>query len=178
MPNEFWHPRRGPQGRPDAERRCPMNPQSLPELPFEPERYELYEEPRYQFEPDRRDFLRAVGGGIVVFLVLDEADAQQRGQRRGGGAGAGGGQDLAARLHIAEDGTVTVYTGKVEVGQNSRTSLSQAVAEELRLPAGNLGARLRLVMADTDQVPFDAGTFGSQTTPQMAPQLRRAAAAA
>ena len=33
-------------------------------------------------------------------------------------------------------------------------------------------------MADTDVVPFDMGTFGSRTTPAMAPQLRRAAAAA
>ena len=108
-----------------------MNQKPLPELPFEPERYELYEEPRYQFEQDRRDFLRAVGGGIVVFLVLGEADAQQpgRGGGRGrGGFGGGGTQDLAARLHIAEDGTVTVYTSKVEVSQNSRTSLTQAVA--------------------------------------------------
>src|ERR1700758_2785936 len=116
-----------------------MNPKLLPELPFEPERYEMYEDPRYQFEPDRRDFLRAAGGGIVVFLVLGEADAQQPGRGRGR---AGGPQDLAARLHIAEDGTVTVYTGKVEVGQNSRTSLSQAVAEELRVPV----ASVRLVM--------------------------------
>jgi nicotinate dehydrogenase subunit B len=151
-----------------------MNPTSRVELPLEPERYELYEEPRYQFEPDRRDFLRAVGGGIMVFLVLGEADAQQPGQRRGGGAGRGGSQDLAARLHIAQDGTVTVYTGKVEVGQNSRTSLSQAVAEELRAPV----ASIRLVMGDTALTPNDGGTSGSQTTPSTFPQLRRAAAAA
>ena len=42
--------------------------------------------------------------------------------------------DVAAWLHIAEDGRVTVYTGKVEVGQNIRTSLTQAVAEELHVP--------------------------------------------
>ncbi len=42
--------------------------------------------------------------------------------------------ELAAWLHIAEDGTITVYTGKTEVGQNIRTSLAQAVAEELRAP--------------------------------------------
>src|SRR5882672_738222 len=33
-------------------------------------------------------------------------------------------------------------------------------------------------MADTDLTPYDAGTFGSRTTPTMAPQLRKAAAAA
>jgi isoquinoline 1-oxidoreductase len=150
-----------------------MNRKPLPELPSEPERYELYEEPRYQFEPDRRDFLRAAGGSLVVFLVLAEADAQQPGRGRGRGFG-GGPQELAARLHIDEDGTVTVYTGKVEVGQNSRTSLTQAVAEELRVPV----ASVRLVMADTALTPNDGGTSGSQTTPGTFPQLRRAAAAA
>src|SRR5262249_6710057 len=79
-----------------------------------------------------------------------------------------------AWLHIAESGAVTAYTGKVEVGQNIRTSLTQAVAEELRVPT----SAIKLVMGDTDLTPFDAGTFGSQTTPQMFPQLRKDAAAA
>src|SRR5678816_2900803 len=35
-----------------------------------------------------------------------------------------------------------------------------------------------MIMGDTDQVPFDAGTFGSRTTPQMGTQLRKAAATA
>jgi len=143
---------------------------------MEPERYELFEEPRYQFDPDRREFLRVAGGGILVCLVLGEAFAQQRpGQGRGrGGLGGGGTQELGARLHIGETGEVTVYTGKVEVGQGSRTSLSQVVAEELRLPI----SAIRLVMADTDLTPNDGGTSGSGTTPRTAPQLRRAAAAA
>ena len=34
------------------------------ELWIEPERYELFEKPRYHFEPDRRDFLKLLGGGI------------------------------------------------------------------------------------------------------------------
>src|SRR5439155_8527904 len=79
-----------------------------------------------------------------------------------------------AWLHIDESGRVTVYTGKVELGQNSRTSLSQVVAEELRLPL----AEVALVMADTERTPFDMGTFGSMTTPTMAVQLRKVAAAA
>ena len=69
---------------------------------------------------------------------------------------------------------VTVFTGKAEVGQNIRTSLSQAVAEELRLPI----AAIVMVMADTQLVPWDAGTFGSRSTPDMGAQLHRAAAAA
>jgi isoquinoline 1-oxidoreductase len=69
---------------------------------------------------------------------------------------------------------VTVFTGKVEVGQNIRTSLSQTVAEELRIPP----ASIRMVMGDTDLTPFDMGTFGSRTTPTMVPQLRKVSATA
>src|SRR5262249_38602737 len=79
-----------------------------------------------------------------------------------------------AWLHIGEDSAITVYTGKVEVGQNIRTSLTQAVAEELRVPVG----RVRLVMADTQLTPYDGGTAGSRTTPDMGAQLRRVGAAA
>lgn len=145
------------------------------ECSLEPERYELFEAPRYRFDIDRRAFLRIAGGGIVVYLFWTEAAAQQPG-RRGFGRGFGGNmpQELGAWLHIDETGRVTVYTGKVEIGQNIRTSLSQVVAEELHLPVG----AVTLVMADTDHTPFDMGTFGSATTPRMAPQLRSAAAAA
>ena len=75
---------------------------------------------------------------------------------------------------IGENGKVTVYTGKVEVGQNIRTSLSQAVAEELHVPI----SKIELVMGDTKLTPFDMGTFGSRTTPTMNLQLRKVAAAA
>ena len=60
------------------------------------------------------------------------------------------------------------------MGQNARTSLTQAVAEELRAPL----ASIAMVMGDTELTPFDMGTVGSQTTPRMWPQIRRAAAAA
>ena len=73
-------------------------------------------------------------------------------------------REIGAWLHIGEDSAVTVYTGKVEIGQNIRTSLAQVVAEELRAPLKSI----RVVMADTALVPFDAGTFGSRTTPAMA----------
>ena len=127
---------------------------------------------------NRRTFFKTLGQGVVVLLFAETALAQEAGgRRRGGGGGFRGGQrpaDLDAWLHIGEDGIVTVYTGKVEVGQNIRTSLSQAVAEELRTPVTGI----RLIMADTDLVPFDGGTAGSRTTPDMAPQLHRVGATA
>ena len=106
-----------------------------------------------------------------MLVAAPPSESQESGRA---GRAEGAETDLAAWLHVAEDGSVTVFTGKVEVGQNMRTSLSQAVAEELRAPLESI----RLVMADTDLTPFDMGTFGSRSTPDMAPQLRKAAAAA
>lgn len=122
----------------------------------------------------RRDFFAALGGGIVVVLIADDSDAQEAGGGQRRGMREPMPQQVSAWLHIGEDGLITAYTGKVEVGQNSRTSLTQAVAEELHAPVGSV----RMVMGDTVLTPFDMGTFGSQTTPQMWPQMRRAAASA
>ncbi|HMJ65440.1 MAG TPA: molybdopterin cofactor-binding domain-containing protein, partial [Candidatus Binatia bacterium] len=141
---------------------------------FEPERYELDVRPAYRFAVGRRDFFKSVGAGIVVVLVVQRALAQETGGGRRRGGGGNRPQDIGAWLHIGEDGTVTVYTGKVEVGQNIRTSLSQVVAEELRVSLGSV----RMVMSDTKLTPYDAGTFGSRTTPDMSLQLRRVASAA
>ena len=153
-----------------------MNERSIVATDLEPERYELREEPRYRFELDRREFLNTLGGGILVFYLLDAAEAQPPGGRRrgGGGRGQNGPQDIGAWLHIGEDEVVKVFTGKTEVGQNIRTSLTQAVAEELRVAPGSI----QMIMADTQLVPFDRGTFGSQTTPIMSLRLRVTAAAA
>lgn len=144
---------------------------------LEPERYELTAGAAYHFDLQRRDFFKVLGGGALIVLTLNNALAQQEsgagGQRRGGG-GNSMPKEIGAWLHIGQDGAVTVYTGKVEVGQDIRTSLAQVVAEELRVPLETI----RLVMGDTDLTPYDAGTFGSLTTRTMSPQLRRAAAAA
>src|SRR2546425_5543789 len=147
---------------------------------IEVERYELYEEAGYRFKFDRREFMRVFGAGIVLIIPISRALSQQsQGERQGGESGRGGSNqrtpnEIGAWIHIDEDGGITVFTGKVEMGQNIRTSLAQAVAEELRVPV----SMVRLVMGDTDLTPYDAGTFGSRTTPTMAPQLRKAAAAA
>jgi nicotinate dehydrogenase subunit B len=119
-------------------------------------------------EIERRGFFKFLGGGLVLLLAQDNSATPQesRGDARP--------PDLAAWLHIAEDGAITVYTGKTEVGQNIRTSLAQAVAEELRVPIQSI----HLVMADTDLTPYDLGTFASRTTPLMAPQMRKVGAAA
>jgi len=150
----------------------------ISELVIEAERYELHAAPLYRFELDRREFFKTLGCGLVIIFLTDAISAQESGSNgRPGGRGGGRGSrpsDISAWLHIGEDGTVTVFTGKAEVGQNIRTSLTQAVAEELRAPVSSI----RMVMADTELTPYDAGTFGSRTTPDMFLQLRKMAAAA
>ena len=140
---------------------------------LEPERYELTAGAPYSFDLHRREFFKFLGAGVLVVSVLKSAVVAQE-----SGGGRQGQRDLPkeidAWLHLGENGTVTVYTGKVEMGQNIRTSLSQAVAEELRVSI----AKIAMVMGDTQLTPFDMGTFGSRTTPTMNLQLRKVAAAA
>ncbi len=148
--------------------------QKTSQILLEPERYELQAAPVYRFDLDRRDFFKFLGAGLLVVSVLKHRGAAQEsgGARRRGEDSLP--KEIDAWLHIGEDGTVTVYTGKVEVGQNIRTSLSQAVAEELHVPIN----KIELVMGDTQLTPFDMGTFGSRTTPTMNLQLRNVAASA
>ena len=141
--------------------------------PLEPERYELSEPRRYLFEVDRRDFIRLFGGGLLVVVTASDLLGQESG-RGGRFQQRAPNPELSAWLHIDQNGGVTVYTGKVEIGQNIRTSLAQTVADELAVPLTSIA----MVMGDTDKTPYDMGTFGSQSTPRMAPQLARAAATA
>jgi nicotinate dehydrogenase subunit B len=146
---------------------------------IEVERYELYAASAYHFQVDRRDFFKLFGGGLVVGFLIKEAFAGQ--ESRGQQAGESGRpaqnrqlpKEIGAWLHINEDGAITAYTGKVEFGQDIRTSLTQAIAEELRVSMSSIN----FVMGDTDLTPYDMGTFGSRTTPTMNLQLRKVAAA-
>src|SRR5580765_6022287 len=116
------------------ERGGAMKDHSYVHVPLEPERYELVAAPPYRFDLDRREFFKFLGAGALVVSVLKAAIVAQE----SGGARRGRGdflpKEIDAWLHVGENGKVTVYTGKVEMGQNIRTSLSQAVAEELHVP--------------------------------------------
>ena len=122
---------------------------------------------RHLFEVNRRDLFKLLGAGLVVGVSSRAGLAQESGRSQSETIP----QDLASWLHIAGDGKITVFTGKVEMGQNIRTSLAQQVAEELHAPMESIS----LVMGDTDLTPFDMGTFGSRSTPQMGTQLRNVA---
>jgi isoquinoline 1-oxidoreductase len=140
---------------------------------IEQERYELRSAALHQLSLQRRDFFKIMGAGIAIFTVAANAVSAQESGRRGH-PDQDQPKDISSWLHIGDDGVVTVFTGKVEVGQNTRTTLAQSVADELRVPLDSI----RMVMGDTALTPYDMGTFGSRSTPYMSPQLRRAASAA
>ncbi len=137
-------------------------------MPF-PEDNEAVEPVGYDFGLSRRGFVQVVGAGLLIAVSAAPALAQ-----RSGGRGGGRSRSVAARVHIGKDGTITVLTGKVEMGQGSRAEIMQAAAEELRVPVD----RLQLIMGDTSLVPDDGVTAGSRTTPSTIPAVRQGTAAA
>jgi isoquinoline 1-oxidoreductase len=150
-----------------------MKDQDYLSHPFEPTKDELPPGSGLHFALDRRKFLKLSGGGLIVAFVLRDTFSF-KGETFPPEQSGVPVSEVGAWIHIGEDGKVTVYTGKVEVGQNIRTSLSQIVAEELVVPLSSV----TMIMGDTDLVPYDPGTYGSRTTPQMGTQLRNAAATA
>ncbi|MGP8135559.1 MAG: molybdopterin cofactor-binding domain-containing protein, partial [Thermoplasmata archaeon] len=116
--------------------------------------------------PDDREYFARLGPGLVVVLPAVRPGPGEWGR---GGPPHGG-----AWVHVGEDGKARAFTGKVEVGQGTRTALALLVAEELRLPL----ASVQLTMGDTDLCPWDMGTFGSRSMPDAGEHLRLVGAAA
>ena len=119
---------------------------------------------------DRRTFLKAAGCGVFVLIPVRGVGSAEQ---------AGGGQrsypdDFNAYLKIGEDGRVTCYSGKVEMGQANTTALAQMLAEELEVPFD----RVDMVMGDTGLCPWDGGTNGSRSIKYFGPALRAAGAEA
>ncbi len=119
---------------------------------------------------DRREFLKRLGGGIIIILSLSEfmevhGDILQGRQMP---------EDLNVYLRIKEDGRVDCYTGKIEMGQGVITSLAQMLAEELDVSLNSVD----MIMGDTELCPWDMGTFGSMSTRFFGPPLRAAGAEA
>ena len=121
----------------------------------------------------RREFIKGLGGGIIIFFSVGSLPALQE-ERRRTGFRPDSPADFNAYLRIGEDGRVSCFTGKVELGQGIITSLAQMLADELDVPL----ASVDMVMGDTDLCPWDMGTFGSMTTRFFGPPLRAAAAEA
>ena len=89
---------------------------------------------------NRREFLQTIGGGIIILFTTGEMLPAQRprdGER----------PDFNAYLLVGEDGRVTCFTGKIEMGQGVVTSLAQMLADELDVPVKSID----MVMGDTDR---------------------------
>ena len=116
----------------------------------------------------RRDFFKLLGGGIFVFFTtwdpfeLMSLPPQTRRALP---------TDFNAFLRVDEDGMVTGFTGKIEMGKGPITSLAQMLANELDVKFDHVN----MVMGDTDLCPWDMGTFGSMTTRFFGPPFRAAA---
>ena len=79
---------------------------------------------------------------------------------------------LDAWIRIDADGTVTVFTGKAELGQGIKTALIQVAAEELDVDPGAIA----LVTADTARTPNEGYTAGSHSMQDSGTAILHAAA--
>src|SRR5271166_4138043 len=120
----------------------------------------------------RREFLGLTGSGLFVFFWAEPdgffQEAAHPSQR------SGYPEDFNAYLRIASDGRVTCLVGKIEMGEGVMTSLPMMLADELDVALNSVD----IVMGDTDLCPWDMGTFGSLSTRQFGPILRKAGAEA
>ncbi len=117
----------------------------------------------------RRDFLKVSGSGVFIFFApgpLGAVALQQRGRAYP--------TDLNAYLKIGEDGRVSLFCSKIEMGQGIFTSMAQMLAEELDVAMDSID----MVMGDTMLCPWDSGTTGSRSTKFYGPPLRKAGAEA
>jgi nicotinate dehydrogenase subunit B len=125
-----------------------------------------------KFDPNlsRRELLKALGGGIIIFFCVGDSSVLEA-QRRGGRSYP---EDFNAYLRIGPDGRVTCFSGKIEQGQGVITSLAQMLADEMDVSLESVD----MVMGDTSVCPWDMGTFGSMSTRFFGPPLRAAGAEA
>jgi len=120
----------------------------------------------------RREFGLAVGGIVVAFSMAPSLSFGQAGPRLPGTLAAN--RRLDSWLRIDPLGTVTVFTGRVELGQGNVTALAQIVAEELDVGL----ERVRMIPVDTMRSPNEGVTAGSNSIEAGGAALRAAAAEA
>jgi nicotinate dehydrogenase subunit B len=124
----------------------------------------------------RRDLLKA-GGAIVVsfaFAVAPRRASAQTGAAPGAADRPLDPGEVDGLLAIHADGSVTLYTSKVDVGTGMRMALAQMAAEEL----GVSPARVSVVEGDTATCPDQGGTGGSTGLVRGGTEIRAAAATA
>lgn len=121
----------------------------------------------------RRDLLKGAGMLTVAFAIPRAVFATAAGAAESLAPGVDPAQ-LDSWLAVAADGSVTVFTDKLEIGMGVITALAQIVAEELDVPIETI----RFVLGDTARTPDQRGAGGSTSLAQGARPLRNAAAEA
>ena len=124
----------------------------------------------------RRSFL-AAGGVLIVGLGLEGAErvlAQTipNADRFLGKPLAPDAVDSYLAVHA--DGSVTLFTGKVDIGTGGRIAMRQMVGEELDIPL----ERIAMIEGDTALTPNQGATAGSYSIARGGTQIRQAAATA
>jgi CO/xanthine dehydrogenase Mo-binding subunit len=120
----------------------------------------------------RRDFTAGLGAVVVAFSLDAKAALAQEPARLPGSLQTN--RRLDSWLRINADGTATVFTGKIELGQGILTALRQIAAEELDLPLD----RITMISGDTGRTPNEGQTAGSQSVENSGTALRMAGAEA
>jgi CO/xanthine dehydrogenase Mo-binding subunit len=118
----------------------------------------------------RRDFAKAAGALVVAFSLAPRIALAQSTARLPGSLENN--RQLDAWIRIDPEGTVTVFTGKVELGQGAVTALAQIAAEELDVAF----TRIRMIAGDTARTPNEGFTSGSQSMEVGGTALKYAAA--
>jgi nicotinate dehydrogenase subunit B len=121
----------------------------------------------------RRDLLKSTGVLIVGFSFFGTA-AKVLAQGEGLSVDGMDPTVLDSWLAISKDGTVTVFTGKVELGTGVVTALAQIVAEELDVSF----SKVYMDSGDTDKAVDQGVTAAARTVERGGVQLRQASAAA
>jgi nicotinate dehydrogenase subunit B len=123
----------------------------------------------------RRKFLRG-SGALVVGFAMPQAllGFQGKSAAAPGPATAPDPATVDSWLAIGGDGSVTVFTDKLELGMGVSTAFAQIVAEELDVPVRSIS----IVMGDTARTPDQGGVGGSTSIEFGAAPVRQAAAQA
>lgn len=122
------------------------------------------------FTHSRRDLLAGLGALVVGFSISGRPQARNLTAPWPAEVD----RALDAWISVAEDGTVTLFTGKVDLGTGTETALSQVAAEELDIRMD----QIRVVQGDTALTPDQGPTWGSVTIVRSAVEVRAAAATA
>jgi len=118
----------------------------------------------------RRQFTAGLGALVVAFSLDPKRARGQEPPRLPGSLQNN--RKLDGWIRINADGTATIFSGKVELGQGILTALHQIAAEELDLPL----ERIKMISGDTGQTPNEGQTAGSQSVENSGTALRMAGA--